>query len=266
MQRLIVLFVITLLLATGLPVYAQGGDTHTIAFDGFSFTYDATLGTEVNISQVAGQPVDRQGPGSPEPPYTEFIVSAPEPGVDELTPYLTDAPFAVRVYRVADVAAYPYSQQQADQLAALLNTRPDLATYMRPEEIAKQNWLPFLPVFPATQVIRARAHYVDLPTLSGVAFLTTYRQDASPFRGNEFFYTFQGLSADGQYYVSAVMGVDTMLFPTETPAGFDYNAWVQTMSTYNAESQAALNNAASTDFSPALTVADAVFANFAFLP
>lgn len=266
MQRLITLTLALLLLfAAILPVHAQDGGTHTVAFDGFSFTYDAALGTQVHIRQVPGDPVEMEQPGGSQPPYTEFDVFTEGVGEANGTPWLFEAPLGVRVYRTADIAPYAFSQPQVDLLTALLAERPDLSMYMQSGDVAQQAaLLPFLPTPPALQAIRAQAHYVDLPTLSGIAFITTYRQDAFPFMGYEFFYTFQGLSADGQYYVSALVQLDTDLFPHDLPVDFDYDAWISTIDAYYAESQAALNTAAPIDFAPSLDVADAVFGSITF--
>jgi hypothetical protein len=264
MHRLISLFLVVLLFAVGLPVHAQGGIAHTVSFDGFSFTFDDTFGTQVHIRQVPGDRVELEIPGGPEPAYTEFDVFTVGVGEASATPRLFEAPLGVRVYRTADIAAYEESQEQVEQLAALRNQYPDLAVYTQPEGIIQHWYLPFLPVVPAMQIIRGQAHYVDQPTFSGIAFLTAYRQGPGPFLGNEFFYTFQGLSADGQYYVSAVVPLQTALFPDDVPAGFNYDAWIGAIDAYYAESQATLNNAAPADFVPSLDVIDAIFAGFTF--
>jgi hypothetical protein len=264
MQRLITITIAVVLLFVALPVHAQDGRSHTIAMDGFSFTYDAAFGTQVHIRQYPGDPVNAEIPGSSEPPFTEFDVFTVGVGEAGGSPWLFEAPLGVRVYRTVDIAPYQFSQPQVDQLAALLAERPDLSVYMDSASITQQTLLPFLPNPPALQAIRGQAHYVDLPTLSGIAFITTYRQSAEPFNGSEFFYTFQGLSADGQYYVSALVQLDTTLFPNELPADFNYDAWMADINTYYAETQATLNNAAPSDFTPSLDVADAVFARFTF--
>jgi hypothetical protein len=124
--------------------------------------------------------------------------------------------------------------------------------------------LPFMPVFPAAQVMRARARYVDTAAVAGISFVTAYRQDASPFINNEFLYTFQGLSTDGTYYVSAIFRLMTDLFPSELPADFDYEAFAASLMDYFTDSTALLNDATPEAFSPSLTTVDAVIQSFAF--
>ncbi|MCI0349824.1 MAG: META domain-containing protein, partial [Acidobacteriales bacterium] len=178
-----------------------------------------------------------------------------------------DAPSAIRVYRTADFGPYEIPFQQLQQLQTLLAERPDLAQFMAvAAEDMNANNLPFMPVLNAAQVIRARAQYVETPALQGISYVTAYRQDASPFIGNEFLYTFQGISADGTYYVSMMSRLNTGLFPSEIPADFDPAAFAETMNDYLAESIATLNAATPDDFAPALSVLDALVQTFAFTP
>jgi heat shock protein HslJ len=121
-----------------------------------------------------------------------------------------------------------------------------------------------MPVFPAGQVIRARAQYVETPAVQGISYVTVYRQDASPFLGNEFLYTFQGLSTDGTRYVSAIFPLDTALFPAETPTDFDYEAFIEGINDYFAESIAILNGASPDAFTPSLATLDALIQTFTF--
>lgn len=260
MKRLLTLTLTLILALTALPVHADGGARHTVAFDGFSFSYDAALGRVVSIQLTPGDPLEWEAPGGPQPAHVEFGI-----GHEPLTDwYAFTAPVAVRVYRLSDIAPYAWSQAAVEALAELLRTRPDLAPYMAPESIASQTLLPFLPVLPALQVVRAQAQYVDLPTLSGIRFVTTYRQSAEPFMGDEFFYTFQGLSADRQYYVSMIALMDSDILSNEIAADFNYDAWFASLDTYYAEAMATLNGAAPNAFTPSLDVFDALVSSMAF--
>src|SRR5690606_9659844 len=102
------------------------------------------------------------------------------------------------------------------------------------------------------QVIRAHAQYLDTGSLSGVSYITVYRQDVSPFVSNEFFYTFQGVSADGLFYVSARMPLTVSDFPSQIPADFDMDEFAAGFNDYLTESVTTLNAAAPEAFSPAL--------------
>ena len=73
------------------------------------------------------------------------------------------------------------------------------------------------------------------------------------------FYTFQGLSVDGKYYVSASFPVATGVFPNEPPEGplFPDPAFLETMK----EQVTQLNAQPADRFEPALSTLDALVAS-----
>lgn len=246
-----------------LPVLAQNGATNTVSFNGFSFNFDSSLGENVNISQYPGDPVDLEQPGGPDAPHTQFLLYKEQPAPESLF----DAPVGIRVYRTTDLANYPALQDNVVWLQTLLTDRSDLAPSMVvvQGDNSVSSELPYLPVQPASQVIRARAQYIDTGAVSGLSYITVYRQDASPFLNNEFVYTFQGLSADGMYYVSAIFRLTTDLFPETLEPNFDYEAFIAGINDYLTQSVTQLNAATPENFTPSLTTFDAVVQSFAFI-
>ncbi len=267
--RLIAFLLVLALGAT--PAFAQDGTTHTVMFDGFSLSWDASLAGGASVIAYAGDPVDLEAPGGPQPPRVEFALFEPIPWdeipIDEMGYPGSDRKHvgAVSVYRLADIAAYDWSQQQVEQLGALLAGRPDLAEYMQVNDDLRTHMLPFLPVYPAGQVIRARAQYVETGAVTGISYVTVYRQDVSPFLASEFLYTFQGFSVDGAHYVSMVFPVTIEGFPADYPAEFDYDAFIAGLDEYFTESIAQINAAPPESFSPRLEQLDAVIESFAVL-
>lgn len=257
MKTRVLLMILSLLLCA-IPTLAQDATTtNTVSFNGFSFSFDSVLATNVNISQVEGT-----GPGEldVDAPHTQFVLYRG----DEMMAEDFDPPILIRVYRTADFTGLETVEAQSQQLQTLLAARGDLAQYTMVPESGGGLELPYLPVANAGQVIRARAQYLDLPGLQGVRYLTVYRQDVSPFTAGDFVYTFQGLTTDGQYYVSAIFNVDTDLFPVEIPTDFDYDAFSADFITYLTESTAQLDQAGPASFSPSLVDVDAVIQSFAF--
>jgi hypothetical protein len=59
--------------------------------------------------------------------------------------------------------------------------------------------------------------YLDFEGGSCVRFIAAYRQDASPFTDADTFYTCQGLSSDGKYWVSFTHPIAS----TALPANYD---------------------------------------------
>ncbi len=257
-MRLRILLVAGILALFALPVLAQ--ESNSIAFNGFSFSLPTNVATNISITQFAGDPTTLEQPGGPEVKHTQFVLYNGQPAPESLF----DGVGGIRVYRIADFNGYEFPTRELENLQALLAQRPDLSTYMAADTSGNASNLPFMPVLSAAQVIRARAHYVDGAALSGVSYVTVYRQDVSPFVAGEFYYTFQGLSSDSAHYVSAIFKLNTTVFPAEIPADFDMENFNANFATYLAESIANLNNATPENFTPSLTTLDGVIASFAF--
>ncbi|MCC6803607.1 MAG: META domain-containing protein [Anaerolineae bacterium] len=256
MKRIILLIVLALAVFV-IPAAAQ--DATTVAFGDFSFSLPTALASSVNIVQYPGDPTDLDQPGGPEVKHTEFVLYNTPPAPQSFL----DGVGGIRIYATTNFAGYAQAQQEYQNLQALLAQRPDLAQYMVSSTDSNSQNLPFLPVFPAAQVIRASAAYLDTPYVQGVRYVTVYRQDVSPFVGSEFLYTFQGITVDGARYVTATFRLNTSLFPAEIPSDFDYDTFNQQFTQYLSDSIVTLNAAAPGDFSPALATLDALVQSFA---
>ena len=69
--------------------------------------------------------------------------------------------------------------------------------------------------------------YLDFPS-DGVRFITRYAQDVSPVTNQSVFFTFQGLTSDGQHYVSLFWPVDTSSLPNTDEEALEADeAWAQ---------------------------------------
>lgn len=165
---------------------------------------------------------------------------------------------ALTVYPLAGlVAANPGDlgrqvQNELGRLRTLLKTRPARPT----------GELPFLLGPPAGQVFAARVHYLDFPGGSGVRYLTMYSSDVSPVTSDRLFYTFQGLTADGNHAVVLTFPVSTRLLPATYDAvpAAQRNAISQGVDSpaYLVRTARRLETATAADFSPTLDRLDAV--------
>ena len=111
----------------------------------------------------------------------------------------------IHVYAVSDLEAG--SEASAGVVAAL---RAFLA-----ERPAAPEGIPFLPLLNAMQAMRAQVAYLDFQNGTGVRFLAHYTQGLVPVNNDELFYTFQGLSDDGRYYVAAILPVSHPSLPAD---------------------------------------------------
>jgi hypothetical protein len=65
--------------------------------------------------------------------------------------------------------------------------------------------LPFLPAFNAAQIFHSNEQILTFQNGKGIRFLTQYGQAPYPVNNNSMFYTYQGMTDDGAYYVAAVL-------------------------------------------------------------
>jgi len=67
--------------------------------------------------------------------------------------------------------------------------------------------LPFLPEPHAAQVFHAQEKFLAFKNGNGIRYITQLSQAHYPIIGEDSFYTFQGLTSDGKYYVSVILPI-----------------------------------------------------------
>jgi hypothetical protein len=147
---------------------------------------------------------------------------------------------------------------QLQALSALLQR--DLDPARCAEALAGEPAMPFLPWLNAQQSFCAQPRIIEFSDGKGIRYLTHYAQGLNPVLDQHVFYTFQGLTEDGKFYVSALFPVETGIFPLDAPEcprcgepGYDLFAELQTLLT---EQLAELNAQAEDDFLPSINVLD----------
>jgi hypothetical protein len=152
------------------------------------------------------------------------------------------------IYPAAAYAAmHPLAAAQINQLQTLLEAQPSVPG----------GTLPYLPLHNAAQVLHSQLVYLTFANGAGVRYVTAFSQDTSPITNQELIYTFQGLTDDQQYYVAAFFPVKTTVLP-DTDQVDEWEAFNVNYATYLAETKAALNDLSPLDFTPVLTLLDAV--------
>jgi hypothetical protein len=248
-------------LLLALPVHAQDAGPR-VAYGAVSFTLAPTLGSSVSVIPVAGGDDDVQGPGGPTIAHLVFSVSAlTSERLNVPGPWR--APGVIDVFTTADIEAVPSASEQLDQLRTLLDERPDLAPFMTAGSDLTGNELPYLPLPEAGQALRAQAQYIDTPQLSGIAYVAGFRQDVSRFAARDFWYTFQGLSADGTRYVAVTWVLTAPGFPKRVgfnPADDRGDSYVR----YLDRTMAKLGRIDPAAFTPSLVEVDALVGSITF--
>lgn len=126
--------------------------------------------------------------------------------------------------------------------------------------------LPFLPTWNAGQEFHSNAQVVAFQNGTGIRYLTQYGQFPSAVSNASVFYTYQGISSDGKFYVAAVLPISAPFLPAASnpdsplPADgvpFDWNDPMNNPNYFPLISEK-LTNADPAIFSPTLTDLDAL--------
>jgi len=147
---------------------------------------------------ASGVIVPEENPGADAPVFAYL----PEYRKITLTDYPLSGRFFEPMVQVFPVARY-------EELApSVTDTVAQMQQFLAAKPQIPQNSIPLLPIENAAQIFRAQVSYSDFQNGSGVGFLTQYSQGFDPVNNNELFYTYQGLTADGKYWLSVFLPVN----------------------------------------------------------
>lgn len=228
----------------------QGSENPVYSQNGISFSLPSCLASDAAISTV---------PLVPENPNGGPSESSPEHRLIQFVDYPLVGKFFDAKVAIYPVAEFVQLQQRLDEEVQALKTM--LASH--PEVLPKQ--LPFLPPQMAPQIFHARESYLDFPNGSGIAFLSEYSQSFAPANNHDLFYTYQALTTDGMYWVSAILPVSAN-FVQETPnlndvpqngiPVFTDPTDTQAVEEYYAAVTALMKNAEASAYTPEITCLD----------
>ncbi|MDY6874190.1 MAG: hypothetical protein SVR81_09540 [Chloroflexota bacterium] len=224
-----------------------------ISYEGIRFSFDPSITANVNAATVPGQNMGEDYmPGETYPTYYEFTFSGYAIADHFHTPVI--AIYPVDEYR----AISPTASDVIDNLQATLASQPAGGNMSN---------LPFLPIWPAAQIFSAQVAYFDFQNGTGVRYLTMYGQALWPVDNQNLFYTYQGLTDDGRYYISAVLPVMHLGLPDDgLTLVDDWMAFEDNWDSYIAETIAWLNNQYVGNFFPGLDLLDQMMASFEINP
>lgn len=228
-------------------------DTDTLLWlTGVTMTFPKCLPSAVMGGTYPGQPYDPMGgPMEVYPPHRRFDFTEYPLSGTFFTPFM-------RIFPVADFAdAYALADENyaAGEVAALQQLLAD-----RPAEV--EGSLPFLVMAGAAQIFHARLEYHDFANGAGISYLTSYGQYSVPYNNHDLFYTFQGLTSDGKYWISAIFPINHPILPpsydsTAVPVGglpiptWDSPTYEDDMTAYYAAMKTLIESQPSDSFTPA---------------
>ncbi len=224
-----------------------------VSYEGISFSFDNRIAAAISPAIIPGQNLGEDYmPGDTYPTYYEFSFSGFAIGNHFHTPVINVYP--VDEYRSISTMA----SNIIDDLQAALANHPAGGT---------SGALPFLPIWNATQIFSTNVTYFDFQNGSGVRYLTMYGQAIYPVDNQNLFYTYQGITTDGQYYISAVIPVTNPILPDDGSATVDdWMAFDQNWESYIEGMLQTLNGQSAENFTPNLALLDEMMASFSIEP
>jgi LysM repeat protein len=198
----------------------------------------------------------------PAMPYNDSAPTESAGHPDHLV-FLFDDEVRLAIYPVAEYRAIwdggenSQVSDQVDRLGALLAERETTPTPP----------MPILPPSPAVNDLATQFDYLDFANGSGVRYVGRAAQEAGPVTNDGLSYYFQGITSDGQFYVSFVFPMWTFSLPDssdDVPAEAlaqienDYDAYLQ-------QATDALNGLSDSelDWLPPLSMLDALVGSIA---
>ena len=214
-----------------------------VEFSGVSFemkpaVFSAAAGTiapmEEGEAGVSGWP-------GPAPEYYRF----------DFQGYPLTQPWVAPQLLVYPIQEYAAVNPPAGEIAAKLDS------VLRVVEVSLDSQ-PYLPMWNAAQVFYARPQVINFQNGKGIRYLTCYAQSFVRIDKSCLFYTFQGLTSDNRYYISAILPVDLpALYSSD--ANSKFNAIMADPSTYQqyvTEMAQLLASVSAADFTPDLNNLD----------
>ena len=129
--------------------------------------------------------------------------------------------------------------------------------------------LPLLPIFNAMQMIDAQYLLLPFGSGGGIRYLTLYAQYYAPINNHDLFYTYQGLTNDGKYWVSAILPINHPNLPANgdnPPGGQTADQFNNNYDSYIIDMTTQLNSQAAESYTPSLTLLDALVSSITIQP
>lgn len=204
-----------------------------------SFSYPTSLANDIRaetIPEITSAPVLLM---QTYPEHTRFFFDGYPISKENLGWNIWDQP-QIALFRVAE---YAEAAEQVAQLQTLLQAPPDSDAYTN-------RMFPFVPVVGIPPYMATRANILDFENGSGISYLGQFTSQGGLPIDEEIFYTFQGITNDGAWYVSVTFPVVAANLPTLDDPAMVYQ--------YNDEIIRLLNERANSEFRPDLMPMDAI--------
>ena len=123
--------------------------------------------------------------------------------------------------------------------------------------------------FNAAQEFHAQYQVVRFANGAGVRFVTQYAQYFAPINNHDMFFTFQGITADDQYWISIILPITNPVLPANAdnpPGGMSWEEFGNQFDTYIADLANQLNGQPADSFAPSITLLDSLIQSISVQP
>ena len=171
-------------------------------------------------------------------------------------------------FLVPQFFVYPAQEYAAANQTAAESMKRLQAVLSNPNAQYTNDVLPYVPFYNAGQVFAAQEKVLQFKGGSGLRVVTQYAQDVSPINNSGLFYHFEGLTADGKFYLVVILPTNLPFLPVDNnpasvvPAGgipFPPNdAPGSSFEDYFKQVTELINNSPADQFNPSLSTLDAL--------
>ncbi|MBI4731578.1 MAG: hypothetical protein HY781_05525 [Chloroflexi bacterium] len=172
----------------------------------------------------------------------------------------------ISIYSVSDytILRPDFVPNRVAELQAIL-TSGSIPPYTSPFH----SYLPFLPTFGAGEAFYAQAQVFPFMSGNGIRFLTEFAQYTVPVNNTDLFYTYQGLTSDGQYWVSVILPINHTMLPGSAdplPGGVSFEDFANNYDPYILDMVNQLNSQSPSSYTPTITALDALVSSITITP
>lgn len=232
---------------------ATPGNEQNAEFNGLKFSYGPGVASGIKPQIAPLEENDPNATGWPGPVPEHFQVD------------FSGYPFAGGSH-APQLFLYPVKEYAAGNAPAgdIAKKLDDILRSSKPGS----KGLPFLPMWNASQVFASQVQILPFQNGRGLRYISCYSQAVLPIDQDCLFYTYQGLTADGKYYLSMVFPLKLAQLDTpELKALFDASKSDGTKyAAYFEKVTGIIDAAQGADFQPALEDLDAVAQSVVALP
>ena len=236
---------------TPTPAVATNASCHELAF-----YLDPVLASGFTCETVPAE----TGPIAPHPEHTRVT----------LTGYVVSGTFLSPQIYVLPVA--DYTALEPTRVPGFVTDLQALTSSGAPLVFASSSTgvgLPFLPEQGAMQMFFSQHGPVAFEGGLGHRYVTELGQSAEPISNDLLIYTFQGLTSDGQHWVSAILPISNTSLPAtgnDPPSGLTWDQFFAGYETYLEDTAHALDAQPPATFEPLIATLDGLVASIVIAP